>query len=135
PLAAIAPLTAAGPAPPFNAAADQWFRSPAADAVGSPFTRFASETFAAVLAGYTREKPSEEPKRPLWVPEGLTAVRADGGEFPVEATVSRVLASGAPLYTIILRDVNERRRAEAEYRHLQGLTSSLQDEVQAALGD
>ena len=132
---AIITIDAAGRITLFNAAAEQVFRCAAADAVGSPFTRFASETFATVLAGYTRRKPSEEPKRPLWVPEGLTAVRADGGEFPVEATVSRVLVSGAPLYTIILRDVNERRRAEAEYRHLQGLTSSLQDEVQAALGD
>jgi formate hydrogenlyase transcriptional activator len=132
---AIVTIDAAGRITLFNAAAEQVFRCAAADAVGSAFTRFASETFASVLAGYTREKPGEEPKRPLWVPEGLTAVRADGEEFPVEATVSRVVAAGAPLYTIILRDVNERRRAEAEYRHLQGLTSSLQDEVHAALGE
>jgi len=132
---AIVTIDAAGRITLFNVAAEQVFRCAAADAVGSPFTRFASETFAAVLAGYTREKPGEEPKRPLWVPEGLTAVRADGEEFPVETTVSRVIAGGAPLYTIILRDVNERRRVEAENRHLQGLTSSLQDEVQAVLGE
>ena len=132
---AIVTLDAAGRITLFNAAAEQVFRCGAADAVGSPFTRFASETFASVLADYTREKHGEEPKRPLWVPEGLTAVRADGEDFPVEATLSRVVAAGAPLYTIILRDVNERRRAETEYRHLQGLTRSLQDEVQAALGE
>jgi formate hydrogenlyase transcriptional activator len=121
---AIVTLDAAGRITLFNAAAEQVFRCGAADAVGSPFTRFASETFASVLTDYSRDKHGDEPKRPLWVPEGLTAVRADGEDFPVEATVSRVVASGAPLYTIILRDVNERRRAEAEYRRLQGLTRS-----------
>ena len=132
---AIVIIDAAGRITLFNAAAEQVFRCGAADAVGSPFTRFASETFASVLADYTRDKHGEEPKRPLWVPEGLTAVRADGEDFPLEATISSVLAAGAPLYTIILRDVNERRLAETECHQLQGLTRSLQEEVQAALGE
>jgi len=119
---AIVTIDAAGRIMLFNAAAEQVFRCAAADAVGAPIERFASEAFAAMLADYTR--PGHEPKRSMWVPEGLTALRANGEEFPVEATVSHVVAAGATLYTIILRDVNERRRAEAESR-------SLQQEVQA----
>jgi len=62
---AIVTIDAAGRITLFNAAAEQVFRCAAADAVGSAFTRFGSETFASVLAGYTREKPGEEPKHPL----------------------------------------------------------------------
>jgi signal transduction histidine kinase len=51
--------------------------------------------------------------------------RADGGEFPLEASVSALeLASGRRLYTIIARDVSERLRAEAE---LKATNDTLQD--------
>ncbi len=131
---AIVTIDATGRISMFNAAAEQVFRCGAADAIGSPFARFASEAFRAVLADYIRESQGAPPKKPMWLPEGLTAIRADGEEFPVEATLSRVEVAGAPLSTIILRDVNERRKAEAQFRHLQGLTRSLEEEVRAALG-
>lgn len=44
----------------------------------------------------------------------LTALRADGGEFPVELTISRVELPGPPLFTGYLRDITERKRAEEE---------------------
>ena len=117
----------------FNAAAEQVFRCPAADARGSAFGRFLSPGFQTVLADYIGQ-PAGSQKPAMWVPEGLTAIRADGEEFPVEATLSRVESQGAPLYTVILRDINERRRAEAECRHLEGLTRYLEEEVQASVG-
>ena len=131
---AIVTVDAAGRVTLFNAAAEQVFRCGAPDAMGTSFARFLSEAFRAVLADYTRGDQGAPPKKPMWVPEGLTAIRTDGDEFPVEATLSRVEATGAPLYTIILRDVNERRRAEAECRQLEGLNRSLQEEVEAVLG-
>lgn len=42
------------------------------------------------------------------------AQRADGTRFPVELSVSASEVEGRRLYTAILRDVTERRRAEAE---------------------
>jgi PAS domain S-box-containing protein len=41
--------------------------------------------------------------------EGLTAVRADGDQFPIEATISQVEVGGRNLFTLILRDIDERR--------------------------
>ena len=39
-------------------------------------------------------------------------MRADGREFPVELTVTRVPLEGPPTFTAYLRDITERRRAE-----------------------
>ncbi len=41
----------------------------------------------------------------------MTAVRADGSEFPVELAVARIPLDGPPSFTGYLRDITERRRA------------------------
>ena len=46
----------------------------------------------------------------------LTGMRADGSEFPVELTLTRTDASGAPSFTGYVRDITERKRAEEELR-------------------
>jgi PAS domain S-box-containing protein len=43
----------------------------------------------------------------------LTGVRASGEEFPIEATVSCLDVRGKRTYTLIVRDISERKRAEA----------------------
>jgi PAS domain S-box-containing protein len=43
----------------------------------------------------------------------LSAVRADGSEFPVELSLSAVEIDGLPVFTAHVRDITERRRAEA----------------------
>jgi PAS domain S-box-containing protein len=54
----------------------------------------------------------------------LTAVRADGAEFPVELAITRVAGSVPPVFTGFLRDITERRRAEAELRGTLSLLSA-----------
>ncbi|MBI4499487.1 MAG: PAS domain S-box protein [Chloroflexi bacterium] len=48
----------------------------------------------------------------------MTAIRADGSEFPVELTVTRIPTDGPPLFTGFLRDITERTRAENERARL-----------------
>jgi PAS domain S-box-containing protein len=124
---AIVTIDGSGRITLFNAAAEQVFRCAPGEAVGSPFARFLSEAFRTVLADYLRKERGQPPRKPTWLTEGLTAVRADGAEFPVEATLSRMDADGGALITIILRDVNERRRVEAVCRQ-------LEEEVRTTLG-
>jgi PAS domain S-box-containing protein len=44
----------------------------------------------------------------------ITAMRADGSEFPAELTVTRTELTGEPVFTGYVRDITERRRAEQE---------------------
>jgi PAS domain S-box-containing protein len=49
----------------------------------------------------------------------LTGLRADGTEFPIDAAISRVHIDGKRLFTVIVRDMTERRRAERRLRESQ----------------
>jgi PAS domain S-box-containing protein len=44
----------------------------------------------------------------------LTAMRADGSEFPVEIAITRTGVTGVPAFTAYVRDITERQRAEHE---------------------
>ena len=48
----------------------------------------------------------------------LTAIRADGTEFPIELTITSLQEKGLPLVTGFLRDITERKQAEQEIRNL-----------------
>jgi len=46
----------------------------------------------------------------------IDAMRSDGTRFPVELAITRIDVPGAPVFTGYLRDITERRWAEAELR-------------------
>jgi PAS domain S-box-containing protein len=46
----------------------------------------------------------------------ITGMRADGSEFPVELTITRIDVPGAARFTGFVRDITERHLAEAELR-------------------
>jgi PAS domain S-box-containing protein len=47
----------------------------------------------------------------------LTALRADGREFPVELAINRIAIDGPPTFTAYIRDISGRRQAEASLQH------------------
>ncbi len=49
----------------------------------------------------------------------ITAIRADGMEFPVELAITRLGLVGTPVFTAHLRDITDRKRTEAELLTLQ----------------
>ncbi len=61
----------------------------------------------------------------------IIGLRADGTEFPIESTIAQVTIDGKTMFTAILRDIGERRRAEDKLREshhqLRELASSLQN--------
>jgi diguanylate cyclase (GGDEF)-like protein/PAS domain S-box-containing protein len=99
----------------FNAAAEQLFGCPAAAALGTPLDRFIPERFRAAHAeAVQRFGASRVTNRAMGALGVVTARRMDGTEFPIEAAISQVAVEGKHLYTVILRDISDRLRLEAE---------------------
>jgi PAS domain S-box-containing protein len=97
----------------FNAAAEKMFGCPSAEAMGKSLDRFLPERFRAGHAQHIRHFGSTgTTSRSMGVMSALWALRADGQEFPIEASISQVEANGEKLFTVILRDITERRHAE-----------------------
>ena len=58
----------------------------------------------------------------------LSAVRADGTDFPVELTITRLPSDGPPMFTGYLRDITERVRAEQALRESRARLLEVADE-------
>jgi PAS domain S-box-containing protein len=110
----------------FNAAAARIFRCAADFAIGQPVERFIAPHCSKLFMQFI-DFDNAAPKTQAWAPEGLSARRADGEEFPIEATFSPLEACEQKLYTIILRDVNDRRVAEQKLDRLQQEKGYLQE--------
>jgi PAS domain S-box-containing protein len=114
----------------FNHAAEEVFGCPASDVIGGSIDRFLTDRFRRALEtalsglgrGY-RTNPS------LWAPEGLIARRADGRELPVDVTISHAELRGRVLFTLILRDIAEQRRAAEELGNLHLQNEYLREEI------
>jgi PAS domain S-box-containing protein len=101
----------------FNAAAEKMFGCSAAEAIGAPLDRFLPERFRATHARHVeRFAHTRETSRRMGMQTALWALRADGTEFPIEASISCARAGGHELLTVILRDVTDRAKAERELR-------------------
>lgn len=48
----------------------------------------------------------------------MPALRADGSKFSAEFTITRIKLAGKPMFTIYIRDITQRKHAEAELRAL-----------------
>lgn len=62
----------------------------------------------------------------------LTGLRADGSEFPVELTVSRVDVPGPPTFTGLVRDITEQVRARAERERLLAAEQAAREAAERA---
>jgi PAS domain S-box-containing protein len=127
-LDAIVVFDAEGRITRFNRAAERVFRLAASNAIGESCKRFLSLGLCKTLSDYLSDGGGTTPA-PLWIGEGCCAVRADGETFPVEASLSCAETSGRKLYTFILRDIDERKKTEAEVLQLQGLNRYLEEEL------
>ncbi len=117
----------------FNRAAERVFRTAAGEAVGRPLERFLSSRLATLVREHAQQQEARIENPSVWVPEGFAGRRSDGEEFPVEATLSSTEASGKRLHTVILRDVEERQKAEALLRKLELENVYLQEEIRQEL--
>jgi PAS domain S-box-containing protein len=84
------------------------------DMVGHSMERLLPERFRARHGAYRQGYFAAPRLRPMGVGLPLFARRSDGGEFPVEISLSPIEGSDRALVAAAIRDVTERKRVEAE---------------------
>lgn len=98
----------------FNAAAEKIFCCPAVDAIGQCLDRFIPERFREAHHSHVQRFGSTGATgRTMYSPGILHGQRANGEEFPLEASISQATISGEKLFTVILRDITQRKQTEA----------------------
>jgi PAS domain S-box-containing protein len=99
----------------FNAAAERMFGCDAADALGKPLDRFIPARLRSAHREHVRAfGATGATNRAMGRLKDLMALRADGQEFPIEAAISQTEIGEAKVFTVILRDITERKTAEGE---------------------
>jgi len=99
----------------FNAAAERMFRCAAAEVVGQSIERFIPRRFHQAHSGHIRKfEETGVTNRTMGALGPLWAQRASGEEFQIEASISQIEVGGKKLFTVILRDVDERVQTEAK---------------------
>ena len=101
----------------FNTGAEKLFQCPASEAMGGSIDRFLPvrlrEEYGKDLAGLGLNDVTGRPREGLRSWRGL---RADGAEFPIEMSISRLETGQPRQVTLILRDMTERQRVEEALR-------------------
>jgi len=103
----------------FNHGAERMLRCEADDAIGQSLDRFIPERFRNAHAQHLNDFGlTGLTTRAMVGLRAVSALRADGEEFSAEATISQVEAEGQQLFTVIMRDITERGRAEEQFRQV-----------------
>lgn len=115
----IVTVDAAGMIVDFNPAAERTFGYARCDAIGQPLVHlvFAPLRRDRVHRHLARLAAGEQ--RLLNRRLALRMTRADGSEFPVEITITRVPTDGPPVFTSVIRDLTEQHRAQLAFERLQ----------------
>jgi len=114
----------------FNKAAETIFGCPNEQALGKTLEAFIPERFRAShkehIQGFGHTGVT---RRSMSSPGVLLGLRADGEEFPIEATISQVGGDGAKFFTVVLRDITARRQAEERQAQLAAIVESSNDAI------
>lgn len=101
----------------FNPAAEAMFGCKASIALGSSLDRFIPQRFRAEHSQHVRSfGDTNTTRRKMGRRNSIFGVRFNGEEFPIDASISQTEVSGEKLFTVILRDITDRTRADEEFR-------------------
>jgi PAS domain S-box-containing protein len=101
----------------FNSAAEAMFGCLKEEAIGAPLAWFIPERFRSAHGNHVRSfGETDTASRRMSALRTVTGLRRNGEEFPIDASISQVTERGSKFYTVILRDVTARVRAEQALR-------------------
>ncbi|HET7764240.1 MAG TPA: PAS domain S-box protein [Burkholderiales bacterium] len=122
----------------YNPAAEKMFGWPRAAVLGQPLDTLVPERFRRAHQAHVAEfGRTGVTSRRMAGPGVLSGLRANGDEFPIEASISQHVENGRKILTVILRDVTERvlvdnelRRSREELRELSAAAHTIREQEQ-----
>ena len=101
----------------FNQGAEKVFGYGKNEVIGKPLDVLLPQRFAHAHRGHIEAfAKSPDVSRAMGQRRELFGVRKDGHEFPAEASISKLDLGGELIFTVILRDITERKRAAEALR-------------------
>lgn len=117
----------------FNRAAEKAFGYSRDRALGMSLERLLPQRFRTAHAHHiARFGRTGVANRRMGDTTVLWALRADGGEFPIEASISQVREHDQSFFTVILRDITDRNRYQDQLKQQQDEMRELSAQVQEA---
>ena len=95
-----------------NPATKRLFGYEPAELIGRPLTVLMPETLRKLHETGYRQYLETGEKHLNWQGTELTAMRANGEEFPVEVSFGEMATGGQKIFTGFIRDISEKKRAE-----------------------
>ncbi len=110
----------------YNEAAEKTFGWRREEVLGKPLDVLLPERLRAAQAAQVR-RFADDPAttRAMESRASIVALHKDGHEFPAEASISKLAVDGRWVFTVVLRDISERRRAEEAQRFLLEVSTVL----------
>jgi PAS domain S-box-containing protein len=114
----------------FNSAAEKMFRRKSEEVLGKPLEHLIPERFRAAHRSHIEQFGSAKvTSRSMGSLGAVYGLRDGGEEFPIEASISQMEAAGQKLFTVILRDITKRKRAEERLVEQAALLNHAQDAI------
>ncbi|MEW6131211.1 MAG: PAS domain S-box protein [Acidobacteriota bacterium] len=114
----------------FNASAEKMFGCPAAEAIGHSLDKFIPERFRAAHAEYIPKfGKTNATKRSMGSLGTVFGLRANGEEFPIEASISHAHTNEERFFTVIIRDVTQRKLDEERLLEQAALLNHARDAI------
>ena len=113
-----------------NPVAESLFQRTERDARGQPLEILIPPRFRSAHQQHLRHF-AEDPctRKRILDGELIYGVRADGGEFPAVASISKLSFDGRLLFTVILKDVSEREMSRTMIREQAAILNRVRDAV------
>ena len=101
----------------FNEGAERAFGYKREEVLGKPLEILIPERFHRAHAGHVSQfGMSRTTARKMGERQEIFALHKDGTEFPAEASISKLEIDGERTYTVVLRDISERKASEVALR-------------------
>jgi PAS domain S-box-containing protein len=118
----------------YNRAAERMFGWSPDEVQGKPLDLLIPERYRGVHGSQVRRfGATGTTSRRMGHQTILYALRKDGAEFPIEASISQLQTPEGKVYTVILRDVTERVRAQHELASFASESTGVREEEKSRI--